>query len=124
MGVACAVVYEVATNRYRLYDASELEALQECLDRADRITTWNGWAFDLPVIYGVNRPDWDKSPYPTRPGGSKGLPLKQQLVRIERSLIEQALARTNGNVSQTARLLQLQRTTLIEKIQKYELRVG
>ncbi len=53
-----------------------------------------------------------------------GLPLKQQLVSIERSLIEQALQRTNGNVSQTARLLHLQRTTLIEKIQKYELRVG
>jgi sigma-54 specific flagellar transcriptional regulator A len=53
-----------------------------------------------------------------------GLPLKQQMVRIERSLIEQALQRTNGNVSQTARLLHLQRTTLIEKIQKYELRVG
>ncbi len=54
----------------------------------------------------------------------EGLPLKQQLTKIERSLIEQALLRTNGNVSQTARLLQLQRTTLIEKIQKYELRVG
>ena len=54
----------------------------------------------------------------------EGLPLKQQLVRIERSLIEQALLRTNGNVSQTARLLHLQRTTLIEKSQKYELRVG
>ncbi len=54
----------------------------------------------------------------------EGLPLKQQLVTIERSLIEQALQRTNGNVSQTARLLHLQRTTLIEKIQKYELRVG
>ncbi len=53
-----------------------------------------------------------------------GLSLKEQLVRIERSLIEQALARTRGNVSQTARLLQLQRTTLIEKINKYELRAG
>jgi sigma-54 specific flagellar transcriptional regulator A len=53
-----------------------------------------------------------------------GIALKQQLVNIERSLIEQALRRTNGNVSQTARLLQLQRTTLIEKINKYELRVA
>ncbi len=53
-----------------------------------------------------------------------GIPLKQQLVNIERSLIEQALTRTKGNVSQTARLLHLQRTTLIEKIQKYELRAG
>ena len=51
-----------------------------------------------------------------------GISLKQHLVEIERNLIEQALSRTQGNVSQTARLLQLQRTTLIEKINKYELR--
>ncbi len=53
----------------------------------------------------------------------EGLALKDQLVQIERSLIEQALARTSGNVSQSARLLRLQRTTLIEKINKYELRL-
>jgi sigma-54 specific flagellar transcriptional regulator A len=52
----------------------------------------------------------------------EGISLKQYLIDIERSLIEQALSRTQGNVSQTARLLQLQRTTLIEKINKYELR--
>lgn len=52
----------------------------------------------------------------------QGMSLKQHLVEVERSLIEQALARTQGNVSQTAKLLQLQRTTLIEKINKYELR--
>ena len=52
----------------------------------------------------------------------EGMSLKQHLVEVERSLIEQALARTQGNVSQTAKLLQLQRTTLIEKINKYELR--
>jgi sigma-54 specific flagellar transcriptional regulator A len=51
-----------------------------------------------------------------------GMSLKQHLIDIERSLIEQALSRTQGNVSQTAKLLQLQRTTLIEKINKYELR--
>ena len=39
-----------------------------------------------------------------------GISLKQHLIDIERSLIEQALNRTQGNVSQTARLLQLQRT--------------
>ena len=54
----------------------------------------------------------------------EGISLKQHLVDIERSLIEQALARTEGNVSRTARLLQLQRTTLIEKINKYELRAN
>ena len=51
-----------------------------------------------------------------------GISLKQHLIDIERNLIEQALNRTQGNVSQTAKLLQLQRTTLIEKINKYELR--
>ena len=53
---------------------------------------------------------------------SDGISLKQHLIDIERNLIEQALSRTQGNVSQTAKLLQLQRTTLIEKINKYELR--
>jgi sigma-54 dependent transcriptional regulator, flagellar regulatory protein len=54
----------------------------------------------------------------------EGISLKQHLIEIERNLIEQALSRTQGNVSQTARLLQLQRTTLIEKINKYELRAA
>lgn len=51
-----------------------------------------------------------------------GLHLKQHLADIERSLIRQALERSGGNISQTARLLRLQRTTLIEKINKYELK--
>jgi sigma-54 dependent transcriptional regulator, flagellar regulatory protein len=54
----------------------------------------------------------------------EGLSLKDRLADIERDLIVQALARTDGNVSQTARLLNLQRTTLIEKLNKYDLRQG
>ena len=38
------------------------------------------------------------------------------------AIFEQALDRADGNVSKTARLLNLQRTTLIEKIDKYRLR--
>lgn len=52
----------------------------------------------------------------------EGLHLKEHLAEIERTLIVQALARSDGNISQTARLLRLQRTTLIEKINKYGLR--
>ena len=52
----------------------------------------------------------------------EGLSLKNRLAEIERDLISQALSRTKGNVSQTARILNLQRTTLIEKIQKFGLR--
>jgi len=49
----------------------------------------------------------------------EGLNLKNHLADIEKQLIEDALAKCGGNVSQSARLLNLQRTTLIEKINKY-----
>ena len=53
-----------------------------------------------------------------------GLPLKKHLVDIEKNLIRLALQRAQGNISQTARLLNLQRTTLVEKINKYQLKSG
>jgi sigma-54 specific flagellar transcriptional regulator A len=52
----------------------------------------------------------------------EGVSLKERMAQIERAYIEQALDRAAGNVSKTARLLNLQRTTLIEKIDKYRLR--
>lgn len=52
----------------------------------------------------------------------EGVSLKERMAQIERAYIEQALDRADGNVSKTARLLNLQRTTLIEKIDKYRLR--
>jgi sigma-54 specific flagellar transcriptional regulator A len=55
-------------------------------------------------------------------GGSllprEGLALKEYLGDIEKNIIEEALCRTGGNVSKTAELLQLQRTTLIQKMNK------
>jgi sigma-54 specific flagellar transcriptional regulator A len=50
-----------------------------------------------------------------------GIPLKKKLVDFERGLIERALDQAKGNISQTARILNVQRTTLIEKINKYGL---
>ena len=52
---------------------------------------------------------------------TEGLNLKEHLMDIEKDLIDQALKRSEYNVSQTARLLGLQRTTLIEKINKHGL---
>ncbi len=51
-----------------------------------------------------------------------GLSLKDHLMDIERDYIQQALERSQGNVSKAARLLNLQRTTLIEKINKLGLK--
>lgn len=50
------------------------------------------------------------------------IPLKKRISDLEKALIEQALAQADGNVSQTARILNIQRTTLIEKINKYNLK--
>jgi sigma-54 dependent transcriptional regulator, flagellar regulatory protein len=47
-----------------------------------------------------------------------GLDLKAHLGAIERRLIEQALARASGIVAHAARLLNLRRTTLVEKMRK------
>ncbi len=51
----------------------------------------------------------------------EGMDLKSYLVEMEVQLIQQALNQTEGNVSQAAKLLQTNRTTLVEKIRKYEL---
>ncbi len=49
----------------------------------------------------------------------EGIELKKTIQDIERQYIEKALNNSSGNVSKTARLLKIQRTTLIEKINRY-----
>src|SRR5882757_6661569 len=48
----------------------------------------------------------------------EGMDLRAHLLAIERRLVEQALARSNGTVAHAARLLNLRRTTLVEKLRK------
>jgi sigma-54 specific flagellar transcriptional regulator A len=48
----------------------------------------------------------------------QGIDLREHLLSIERRLVEQALERANGTVAQAARLLNLRRTTLVEKLRK------
>lgn len=50
-----------------------------------------------------------------------GLDLKDHLADIEVGLIRQALDATDGVVAHAARLLRMQRTTLVEKLRKYGL---
>ncbi|MHB1000490.1 MAG: 3'-5' exonuclease family protein [Armatimonadota bacterium] len=53
MGVSCAVVYEYQTDRFRVYGPDDVQALQERLLAADRITGFNTYRFDFPVIWGL-----------------------------------------------------------------------
>jgi sigma-54 specific flagellar transcriptional regulator A len=50
-----------------------------------------------------------------------GIDMKQYLTDIEISLIEQALNESNNVVARAANLLQMRRTTLVEKMRKYEI---
>lgn len=48
----------------------------------------------------------------------EGVFLKAQLADFEKKLIAHALNHAGGNISRTAQLLNLQRTTLIQKLNK------
>ncbi len=53
LGVACAVVYEYIGQRFRIYGPDDVTALQERLMRAERISGYNIYRFDYPVIWGL-----------------------------------------------------------------------
>src|SRR5690606_27880681 len=52
---------------------------------------------------------------------SGGIDLREHLSNIEKRLICSALDQTKGTVAHAARLLKLRRTTLVEKLRKYDL---
>jgi sigma-54 specific flagellar transcriptional regulator A len=52
---------------------------------------------------------------------SAGIDMKKYLSNIEISLIEQALSKTNNVVARAATMLNMRRTTLVEKMRKYEI---
>ncbi len=51
----------------------------------------------------------------------QGMDLKEYLSEMEVNLIQQALAECNGVVAHAAKLLNMRRTTLVEKMRKYEI---
>jgi sigma-54 specific flagellar transcriptional regulator A len=82
---------------------------------------------DLPLAIGERRRSAAAEAAavvdPTRiPSG--GLDLKEHLGAIEKQLITSALEIANGTVAHAARLLRLRRTTLVEKLRKYEMPVN
>jgi sigma-54 specific flagellar transcriptional regulator A len=86
-----------------LSDEHALSVLEEVeLERAERKATSNMSASANSLV--------------TLP--EDGLDLREHLLTIERQLIEQALQRSRGTVAKAARLLNLRRTTLVEKMRK------
>ncbi|MDO1528351.1 sigma 54-interacting transcriptional regulator [Fulvimonas sp. R45] len=66
----------------------------------------------------------DAGPDPATLLPEGGLDLKDHLADIEVGLIRQALDATGGVVAHAAKLLRMQRTTLVEKLRKYGLQGG
>ena len=52
---------------------------------------------------------------------SDGINLKEHLAELEISLIKQSLDQSDGVVARAAELLGMRRTTLVEKMRKYDL---
>jgi DNA-binding NtrC family response regulator len=50
----------------------------------------------------------------------EGIDLDEYIANVERELIQRSLERTGGNKGQAAKLLNLKRTTLVEKLKRYE----
>jgi sigma-54 dependent transcriptional regulator, flagellar regulatory protein len=62
--------------------------------------------------------EWLAAPEQLMSLPNQGIDLRAHLLTIERSLISQALERADGTVAHAARLLNLRRTTLVEKLRK------
>lgn len=60
LGVAVACLWEYTGARMRVYGPEDVGALQDRLLKADRISGFNIWNFDFPVIWGYSKEQWAK----------------------------------------------------------------
>lgn len=58
LGVGCAVVYEYLSDRFRVYGHQDLQELRDRILQADRVSGFNTFNFDFPVIFGFQKNDW------------------------------------------------------------------
>ncbi len=82
LGVAVACLWEYQTQRMRVYGPEDVPALRERLLRADRISGYNIWNFDFPVIWRILRDQWTN---PDKIGDSFGL-LRDSILDVKNRL--------------------------------------
>jgi len=61
LGVAVACVWEYRTQRMRVYGPEDVPLLRERLLKADRVSGYNIWKFDFPVIWECKKDRIDPS---------------------------------------------------------------
>ena len=89
LGVSVAVTYGFGSDRFRVYGPNDLDSLRERVLRADRVTTFNGWNFDFPVIWGVSADGWWKDMASRNPAAHRLFETSDDLLR--RAWISQGL---------------------------------
>ncbi|MEM7707837.1 MAG: sigma-54 dependent transcriptional regulator [Pseudomonadota bacterium] len=98
-------------------DRVERDDLPDEFQAAEETQSGRGEASGEPVLWRLQPPAEEIEPVLP----PSGLNLMKYLQQREKCLIEQALAASDGVVSQAARLLKLRRTTLVEKIRKFDI---
>jgi sigma-54 dependent transcriptional regulator, flagellar regulatory protein len=95
-------------KKFRHIDEADEDSLADIEIAANEARQPNVVSMDTPALLPVN-----------------GIDLKEYLTNLERGLIQQALDDCSGVVARAAERLRIRRTTLVEKMRKYDLhRVG
>ena len=81
----------------------------------------NVWSLPLPWVQKTLTPILHSISKASKYPAQYGVDLNLHVKRLESLLIRQALVIANGVVSQAAQSLQIQRTTLIEKMRRYNI---
>lgn len=58
LGISCVCIWEYKTERMRIYGPNDLKEVQERILKADKVTGFNIWNFDFPLIWCINRKKW------------------------------------------------------------------
>ncbi len=58
LGISVACVWEYSTHRMRIYGPDDVKSLRKRLINADRISGFNIFNFDFPVIWGISKDHW------------------------------------------------------------------
>ena len=106
--------HDVPLNLKALNDANNAGKMAESIDQES--TTNIDDVIDINDFEDIIRLSETTKNIP-----AEGIQTKEILQRLEERFIEKALTQTNGNVSKASKLLNLGRTSLIQKIDKYKL---
>jgi DNA-binding NtrC family response regulator len=103
-----------------------IRELENVIERA-AVMKPGGWILPLDLPEKIFQPDEEAESIGDAAAGGRvvlppaGISLKSEVSRLEKELIAEALRRTHGVKEQAARLLKINRTTLIEKIRRNRL---